>query len=146
MSSVDQGQESVVYGCIKDIAAGDASLRRRINREAILALPDQEGWPILSREMFAVPALEVGAGGQQTQVMHFGASYLGIEYEWTHWMQQFEELLRKMYWVSATVHLETELSGTHSFIWEASGDYHSPNSDDIQIRCEWTHEGWLSAG
>lgn len=138
-----KGQESVVYGCIKDVITGDVRQRHNTNRDAILALPDAEGWPVVNREMFAVPTLELAAGGQHTQVMHFGASYRGIEYEWTHWLEQFESLLRNMYWVAATVHLETELSGIHSFVWEADGDFHRPGSDDIHIRCEWVHEGWL---
>ncbi len=146
MTAWNDGQESVVYGCIKDVVTGDIQQRHHANRDAILALPDAEGWPVVNRDMFAVPTLQLVADGQHTQVMHFGASYLGIEYEWTHWLEQFENLLRKMYWVAATVHLETELSGTHSFMWEANGSYHSPGDGDIQIRCEWTHEGWLNAG
>lgn len=138
------GEESVVYGCIKDVAYEDGSDRRRTNRDAILALPDMEGLPLLNREMFALPAVGDDPAGQNTQVMHFGSSYRGIEYEWNQWLERFEKLLRSMYWVSVTVHLETEMSGTHSFSWESSGDYHAPHSDDIQIRCEWTHEGWLS--
>ncbi|MYM62108.1 hypothetical protein [Pseudomaricurvus sp. HS19] len=137
-------QESIVYGCIKDVAfrEGDA-VRRRANREAMLSLPHADEWPFLSQEMFAIPRIEVDQSNYQTEVMHFGASYQAVEYEWEQWIEQFERLLSRMYWVSATVHLETELSGTHTFTWESSGNWHEPGSGDMQIRCEWSHEGRL---
>ncbi len=84
--------------------------------------------------------------GFRTEVLHFGASYQGIEYEWQHWLSQFESLLAKMYWVSVVVHLETELSGVHSFCWESTGDYHHPGAAVTNVRCEWVHESWLHSG
>jgi hypothetical protein len=42
--------------------------------------------------------------------------------------------------VSATVHLETEMSGVHSFVFATNGMGHKPNQSDIQIRCEWVKE------
>ena len=56
-------------------------------------------------------------------------------------MQKFEELLKQMYWVSATVHLETELSGKHTFNWEPSTvGCHVPNSGELRVKCEWERE------
>jgi len=138
--------ESIVYGCIKDCAFDNVAERRRVNREAMLSLPSAEHWPVLAREMFSLPAQDTGDITFHTQVMHFGGSYQGIEYEWQLWLDQFEQLLRRMYWVSASVHLETEHNGIHAFVWETDGEYHSPGSDNINIRCEWVRESWLSAG
>lgn len=138
-------QESIVYGCIKDVAQLPSEHQRlRVNREAMLTLPHADDWPFLSQEMFSIPQVEVRAGYYQTEVMHFGASYKAVEYEWDQWINQFEALLSKMYWVSATVHLETELSGIHTFVWEATENYHRPGSRHIQVRCEWSHEGALA--
>ncbi len=138
-------QESIVYGCIKDMAGSvQLSERIRINREAMLSLPHADEWPFISQEMFAIPQVDLPNNSYQTEVMHFGASYRAVEYEWDQWIRQFEGLLSRMYWVSATVHLETELSGTHTFTWEAKGNYHRPGSGDMQVRCEWSHEGSLS--
>ncbi len=138
-------QESIVYGCIKD--ASNSMLdsgRVSTNRSAMLSLPKADDWPFLCQEMFAIPQRElIGQGNYQTEVMHFGASYKAVEYEWEQWLAKFEELLSRMYWVSATVHLETELSGTHTFTWEADGDAHEPFSGNMQVRCEWSHEGGL---
>ncbi len=136
-------EESVVYGCIKDtVHEQNVSHRIQTNRDALLALPAAESWPLLSREMFAATAHAADIA-VHTEVVHFGASYLGIEYEWGVWMEQFEALLSRMYWVTATVHLETEGSGTHSFIWETTDEYHEPGNSDIRLRCEWVHESWL---
>ena len=144
MNAWHNGEESVVYGCIKDVSNGAARPRHHANRDAILALPDAEDWPVLNREMFAVPTLET-AGDLHTQIVHVGSSYCGIEYEWSYWLQQFEGLLRKMYWVAATVHLETALSGRHSFVWKTGDGCHRPGAGAIEIRCEWSQEDWLRA-
>lgn len=136
----DYQSESVVYGCIKDIAMADSNQRRQSNREAMLQLPSAESWSLVNREMFAVPEKPCADINLNTEVMHFGASYQGVEHEWKYWLEQFEGLLRKMYWVSATVHLETEMSGTHSFVFETDGMAHVPNQSDIKVRCEWARE------
>ena len=135
-------EESIVYGCIKDTAYGVNSVARiSANREAMESLPSADGWPLLSREMFTSSSQLASVISQHTEIVHFGAPYQGIEYEWQLWLEQFETLLRKMYWVSAYVHLETEMSGVHAFIWESlDADYHSPGSDDIRLRCEWVKD------
>ncbi len=138
-------QESIVYGCIKDIPDNTRHADRIItNREAMLSLPNADEWPFICQEMFSIPQNNVLNNNYQTEVMHFGASYKAVEHEWDQWIAQFEALLSKMYWVSATVHLETELSGTHTFTWEANGNSHVPGSGNkMQVRCEWSHEGSL---
>jgi hypothetical protein len=138
-------QESIVYGCIKDIPEDTHySERLRTNRAAMLSLPSADEWPFICQEMFSIPQNDALNNNYQTEVMHFGASYKAVEHEWDQWIAQFESLLSKMYWVSATVHLETELSGTHTFTWEANGNSHVPGSGKMQVRCEWSHEGALS--
>jgi len=138
-------QESIVYGCIKDLTNLDI-VRRRANRDAILKLPRADTLPFLCQEMFSLPTLIPGRGNYQTEVIHFGASYNAIEYEWAQWIKQFEALLSKMYWNSAVVHLETELAGIHSFYWESTNEYHIPDSGDLRVRCEWVRERSLVAG
>lgn len=134
-------QESIVYGCIKDCAdfATDSE-RRRNNRQVMLTLPSADDWPYVSREMFSIPRIEVGLDNYHTEVIHFGASYKAIEYEWSQWMTQFEHLLSQLYWVSAVVHLETELAGTHTFTWESSSSGHRPGMCIRQAHREWSHE------
>ena len=133
--------EAVIYGCIRDcVASAEAAQRLRANREAIDALPSADTWPLICREMFGSPQRSLLLNGPHTEVVHFGAAYQGVEYEWELWMREFEALLARMYWVSATVHLETELAGTHSFFWASAGDCHRPGDARFQVRCEWTRE------
>ncbi len=138
------GPESIVYGCIKDVVFGadaeETRRRRQRNREMLEGLPSIEDWPLLAREMFSVPPQALDLDTMRTDVTHFGISYRAVEYEWEQWLQRFEGLLRRMYWVSATVHLETEFNGTHTFVWEADGAFHEPDSGRLQMRCEWIRE------
>jgi len=134
-------QESIVYGCIKDaIHFYDNSERRRVNRLAMLSLPKADEWPYLCQEMFSIPRLENSGEHYQTEVIHFGASYRAIEYEWAQWLEKFEALLNQMYWVSAVVHLETELTGTHTFTWDSRADSHTPGAGIHTVSCGWTQE------
>ena len=132
--------ESVVYGVIKNIAEQDVAQHRHHNRRAMEQLPSAESWSLVNREMFSLPEQQSIDLSLATEVMHFGASYIGVEHEWKYCLEQFEGLLRKMYWVSATVHLETEMSGVHSFVFATNGMGRKPNQSDIQIRCEWVKE------
>lgn len=136
-------QESIVYGCIRDSATGDDDSRHQRmahNHRIIDGLPDADGWPFLSRDMFGVTGMSESEGTYQTQVIHFGASYRAIEYEWQDWLAKFESVLREMHWISAKVHLETELSGHHTFMWETHGSAHQPG-ESLSVRCEWEREG-----
>lgn len=142
MSKFDQ--ESIVYGVIRHIPAADpftARVHRRANWSAIQSLPlgVDDDWSLLCREMFSMPGDDVFSGTYQTQLIHFAASYKAVEYEWEHWLRQFETLLKSMYWVSATVHLETELSGKHTFSWN-SEQGHSPSDAELRMSCEWERE------
>lgn len=136
-------QESIVYGCIKDLVFSQEAQtleRRETNRRVMNSLPSAEDWPLLPREMFSAAPDNVEFGGMHTDIIHFGSSYRAIEHEWNEWIAQFERLLRNMYWVSAIVHLETELNGVHTFIWETDDDFHAPNRGRMALRCEWSHE------
>lgn len=138
-----ESQESIVYGCIKGssaLSAAELFDQVTVNKKAILSLPSVDDWPFLTQEMFSLPRYNVNCMQGKTNVIHFGVSYRGIEYEWSEWIRKFEALLREMYWQSAVVHLETELTGLHTFMWEAIDNNHVPGSDDFNIRCEWNHE------
>ncbi len=135
--------ESIIYGCIRDwpsASADERCLRRSTNRKVLADLPSGEAWPFLGRDMFSA-CETAGEGLYQTQVIHFGASYQALEYEWRLWIEQFESLLKKLYWASAVVHLETELNGCHTFRWDSESGFHSPQEGDLRVRCVWEREG-----
>ena len=136
--------ESIVYGCIRDWSVADADEQRRrslTNVQAIQALPESDGWELFHRDLFGYSTLE--SLTPQSQVIHFGSSYRSVEYEWAIWVQQFESLLKRMYWASAVVHLETETNGTHTFRWESEHYNHQPNTGDLQVRCVWERDSSL---
>jgi len=136
-------QESIVYGYIKS-ANGDVSSlifdSHLVNRRALMSLPTLDACSLLTREMFSVPLVAAPDGQLPPSIIHFGSSYHGIEYEWSLWIEKFEALLQKMYWQSATVQLDTELSGTHTFTWDSGDMDHTPGDSPLNIRCEWQHE------
>jgi hypothetical protein len=137
--------ESIVYGCIRDWPSDDPEQRRQrreTNHGVLAELPAGDLWPFLGREMFSFCDLP-GAGLYQTQVIHFGASYGAVEYEWNLWIEAFEALLKRLYWASAVVHLETELNGIHTFRWESDSGFHSPQEGALRVRCAWEREGML---
>lgn len=142
MGRQSMDQESIVYGCIKDQPGDEAERDRRYhaNATAIAALPEDDGFPLLAREMFGSSGRDPFSGTYHTQVIHFGASYRAVEYEWEQWLARFEALLAKMYWISATVHLQTELSGNHTFIYQPKGGMHRPGDGPLAVRCEWEHD------
>jgi|TARA_R110002126_G_scaffold272573_1_gene416739 hypothetical protein len=137
-------QESIVYGVIRHSPSTReviAQNERRTNWAALQSLPlgVDDDWSLLCREMFAMPGQHLLNGTYQTQIIHFAASYRAVEYEWETWLRQFESLLKSMFWVSATVHLETELSGKHTFSWQADRG-HIPSDAELRMSCEWERE------
>jgi hypothetical protein len=138
-------QESIVYGVIRHIPSTEdlaARRERRTNWGAIQTLPVglDDDFSLLKREMFSISGDDIFSGAYQTQIIHFAASYRAVEYEWENWLRQFESLLKAMHWVSATVHLETELSGKHTFNWQAEHG-HQPSDAELRMSCEWEREG-----
>lgn len=136
-------QETLVYGVIRAVSSADRfqSLHyRQTNRNAVLALGQEDDFPYLTADMFRLPGIHEEQGTYLTPVIQFAGSYRAVEYEWERWLAKFERLLLGMYWRSATVYLETELSGKHVFSWESQADFHAPGSKDMRIQCEWEHE------
>jgi hypothetical protein len=140
--------ESIVYGYIKNasaITAEEKYISQSLNRKALNHLTTLDACAFLSRELFSVPVLLSYDDLQQSSVIHFGSAYKGIEYEWGLWITHFEQLLQKMYWDSVIVHLETELSGVHTFTWDSGNEVHVPSNQALNIRCEWQHEIGLNS-
>ncbi|MDF1762216.1 MAG: hypothetical protein P1U57_02305 [Oleibacter sp.] len=136
--------ESVVYGIIRHLPSVDnlaARYERQTNWTAIQSLPlgIDDQFSLLRREMFAMSGDDIFSGAYHTQVIHFAATYRAVEYEWESWLKQFEGLLKSMYWLSASVHLETEMSGRHTFNWQPERA-HVPSDNDLRMSCEWERE------
>ena len=132
-------RETIVNGCIIDKQVFDSWDRLNVNRQAIASLPDFHECHLVYRQMFGgLLAGKVRAG--ETSVIHFGAAYHSVEYEWAVWISRFENLLKNLFWDTVTVHLDTEFSGCHTFNWQSTSDSHVPQMDAMNVRCQWVRE------
>lgn len=113
------GHEVVVFGSIE--GADPERLRAR-NAAVLAALPADDDWPGLVGGMFALPA-GWPHGTYRSHVIHFGASFKDDPHDpavWDGWLGKFEAVLRRMYWWSATLHLDTEFGPERVFRWRPS--------------------------
>src|SRR5262249_32644835 len=113
------GMESIVYGRIEGASYRGNNYRRLqdLNRAVIESLPEEDDWPFLTRHLFALPGPWPHGGLYRCQVIHFGGSFKGLEDDWRRWRDKFEALLRRLYWFSVRLHLETEARGRYEFAW-----------------------------
>ncbi len=121
------GMATRIYGCITELEYGlvGSDIQNRINdyNENILeSLPLESEWPPLVRKMFCITknsdfpkeGPNFGYGGR---IIHFGANFKSVEYDWKEWKVKFEKLLSELIWSHAEVHFVTEYSGIQSFQW-----------------------------
>lgn len=90
---------------------------RESNLRVISELPDEDEWPPLVRDMFAVTPDSVS---YRSRSIFFAAEIKGLDESWPEWLTKFEALLRRMQWNSVTLHLETEYHGDHDYWWVAN--------------------------
>jgi len=137
------GHISIVYGHIigEPWKSGDYHKLQRLNKNIIDALPDNDSFPWLTKKMFLVPDPDKDKM-YRDQIIVFGASYKSVEYEWDEWLDKFEAILKQLYWSSATVHLDTELVGTHKYEWVFDVNQ-TDNwiSDNPKPTTQWNFEG-----
>jgi hypothetical protein len=113
------GHISIVYGHIVGATwrSEDYHKLQRLNKNVISSLPtNDEIFPWITRNMFLVPDPDIDKM-YRDQIIVFGASYKSVEHEWDKWLEKFENILKQLYWTSATIHLDTELVGTHTYEW-----------------------------
>lgn len=123
------GHEIIVYGIIEGPPDRKATDERRslheLNREIIATLvgPEDDDWPWLNRSMFALPGPRP-QGTYLAQVIHFGSSFKDNPYDPTVkdvWISKFEAVLRKLYWVSARVFIDSDF-GDRNIEWTPTND------------------------
>jgi hypothetical protein len=86
----------------------------RHNDARIAALPScaRRHCPLITRDMFATPR-HVSLG----RIIPFGAAYNGVEGHWRRWRDEFEALLRTLYWWETQVWVATEQWGAYHCSW-----------------------------
>jgi hypothetical protein len=115
---------TVIYGYIEEMDFWLDPIKKDIrkhNSYIIKTLPNADNWPPLSREMFAIcnnykkhpgPNFEY-----RGRIIHFGANLKSVEYEWVEWKDKFESLLSRLYFIEATVNVQTEYMPQETTRW-----------------------------
>ena len=124
------GMTTTLYGCIIENGLLDIPSQKQIyahNAEIINSLPVHDNWPPLTRNMFAITdniafsENDIGPNyAYNGRIIHFGGNFKSIELEWAEWRIKFEELLSKLLWLEATVHLQTEYAELFTFNWHVN--------------------------
>ncbi len=119
---------STLYGCI--FGGGAVSANQNwffaYNKTRIDSLPETADWdPVvmtnnvfLTRDVFTIPT-RANNWFYRNQMIHFGASFNGLECYWEQWLNQFEDLLRTLFWYEAHVYIKIDLGGRHEYHWES---------------------------
>lgn len=138
------GHITIVYGKIVGATwkTDDYHKLQRLNKRIIASLPSSDNtFPWITQNMFLVPDPD-NSQMYREQVIVFGASYKSLEYEWEEWLDKFENILKQLFWTSATIHLDSELVGKHTYEWTI--DISQPDNwflDTPQPITQWTFEG-----
>ena len=138
------GHITIVYGNIIGATwkLHDYHKLQRKKKNYLSSLPATDSFPWIHRDMFNVPDPGNIEGTYRDQVITFGASYKAVEYEWDEWLEKFEAILQQLYWSSATIHLDTELVGKHTYEWIFDMD--QPDNwmcDDPKPTRSWEFQG-----
>ena len=111
---------SIIYGHIKGPSwkTKDYYKVHRLNQKVIEALPKSDvDFPWINQSMFNIPNEQ---GVFRDQIITFGARYKTLEYEWHLWLEKFEAILRKLYWLEASIHTRFEVMGSYEYHWSLS--------------------------
>jgi len=139
-------EEARIYGCIVGTPGSTADWYGLypLNYAAVAALPAEDDYPPLTRGMLTVP-MDFGRPRSaffREQVIHFGTSFNHLSQSWHLWLEKFEDLLRRLYWSEARVHLQVELNGEFDYRWQAAWSGTPPwLRSPPETTTEWRFEG-----
>lgn len=158
------GHQSILFGMIEGPGDGPKMTALKVHNQSVIeSLPTDDEWPWLTRAMFALPA-PWPQGTYREQVIHFGLSikdFPGSKPEHGSnapfsdsvgcegvdgWIGKFEDLLSRMYWFRARVHVSTEFEMEHGYLYTPSpGCVDLMLSDSPEPIDEWElSHSWLS--
>jgi hypothetical protein len=87
---------------------------RSANDAVITALPEIDNeYPPMVRSMFSVPR-DPRARFRQTRIIGIAVHQNGLIYRLDRWLQKFEDVLSRLRWARAVIHLEMEVHGRHT--------------------------------
>ncbi len=126
------GMTSFLLGYIQEAwpglaAGGDPALLAQLqetaravvrhNNAVLEALPEEDEFPPLCGAMFGWPFAGAPMITYTTRLIHLAASMKEVDWYLRDWLDKFEDLLRRLYWRSAYVRVETAYLGKHEFSW-----------------------------
>lgn len=122
------GMRTTLYGYIEEMNFWKSPIInevKRHNHKVIRNLKNDDEWPPLSREMFAItcnsnneiyrPNMEYSG-----RIIHFGANLKSVEYELNEWIVKYEKLLSKLIWLESKVHFQTEYAELQTLSWRVN--------------------------
>jgi len=131
------GHFSIVHGYICGIGDPEES------RVVIHALPEQDAWPYLTRDLFAIPARE---HSYWDHLVTFGTIYNGVERAWEEWLEKFEALLQRLDWDEAHVYLQTDAWGSYDYHWKRTYTEVPQEDGDAIVISGWEFSGGPRTG
>jgi hypothetical protein len=142
--------ETIVYGFIGipgSIYSGSNYQEMQIRNQQILDhLPETDAYPCLTKSMFSITGADYLQGTFRLRIIHFGGSLKYLEGEDIPlWIAKLESLLKKLFWLDAVVHIQTEISGHYVYQYTADPgavDFRAENPQPVTV---WqriiTHDG-----
>ena len=104
-------------------------------REFIQTFENDKHYPWIRTEMFGL-GVNKGPFFYGEQVITFGATYKGVEYDWKYFILKFEHILRNIDFNTAKIQLETEFLGTYDFFWKKKVNGKEFEKEDRLIETE----------
>lgn len=105
--------EATIYGVIEACGQGprpeDRKRLFRHNRRALSQLPATDTYPPLVRGMFGVTYGPMVS--RWVYAIHFGWMTRNFAEDWVEWEAKFHALLRRLVWISTTIHVDAEWHG-----------------------------------
>jgi hypothetical protein len=109
----------------------DPDFYRRANDATIAALPEDDAHPPLCRSLFSVTGGDAlhGSYGRQ-RIIHFAGKFNHFVNDLAPWLDKFEAMLRKLYWINAEVLIMNAAIGPSLALkflvtQDTADDYHS---------------------
>jgi hypothetical protein len=132
---------SIVHGRIKgpNWQTKDYYRLHKINESRLGELPELDlDYPWINQSMFNIPNEQ---GVFRDQVITFGASYKNLECDWHLWLEKFEAVLRKLYWIDVSIYVQFEVMGSYEYHWSLTNEEHARCLFDEPTAIEnWTFE------
>lgn len=127
-----------MYGAIFCRIGQNKGPRHRLVRSkclmALAALPPEDEYPPLTRNMFSLTSPDYRTPGTYKYVVvHFGLAIKDIREDWDTWLDKFECFLELLEWDWARLHLDLEREGRYEYQWRTGS---SPAARDT-----WSFEG-----